>query len=347
MPNRDATLHDIRNYLAVISAALDILEADETLPADTKRVLATARQAGRALAALASGPAYRVQTETKSKRRKDFLDLADLLFEMGEMCAIAHPKIRVDYFIKDPVPVMGNPDELRRMLLNVLINSVQAMPDGGVISISSRKNSECFLVEIGDTGKGMDPKTMKRIFEDGFSNKGSSGIGLSIVRDIAASHGWEMDVSSQPGRGTEFRFRIPVQSSRKRILMIDDEPNFLELVGIALEEDGYRVFTSPTGEFALEMLPKIVPIDCIVSDNKMPGIGGLETIKRIHEKFPTIPALMLVGDTSDPGIAQAREQGIVSSIIPKPCTLHHLKDTIRRLTGTGEEVNKKRNPIAA
>lgn len=112
--------------------------------------------------------------------------------------------------------VLGDGDRLRQALLNLLINAVQAMPDGGVLSVRTRVVVDLAEVAVSDTGAGMDRATRGRAFEPFFTTRvKGTGLGLAVVREIAEAHGAGVSLSSRPGRGTTVRLRLPLAGAER------------------------------------------------------------------------------------------------------------------------------------
>ena len=121
-----------------------------------------------------------------------------------------HP-IEIDLALSPLPRVMVNPSDIREVLVNLIFNAVEAMPQGGKITISSAKEADRVIVQVQDTGIGMDEETKGRIFDPFFTTKGhGSGLGLSLSYTICQSHGGTLEVESEPGKGSTFTLSLPV-----------------------------------------------------------------------------------------------------------------------------------------
>jgi signal transduction histidine kinase len=110
--------------------------------------------------------------------------------------------------------VLGDAERLRQALLNLVLNAVQAMPDGGVLTVDTRRLGDVVQVAVRDTGAGMDRVTLRRAFEPFFSTRPrGTGLGLAVVREVAEGHGARIRVTSRPGRGTTVRLTFPLAAS--------------------------------------------------------------------------------------------------------------------------------------
>jgi signal transduction histidine kinase len=197
-------------------------------------------------------------------------------------------KIKLNLLLNPDVAcINASPDQIEQVILNLAINSRDAMPEGGSLTISTEnvefKESEIklkpwvkpgkyVLIKVSDTGKGIPEEIIDRIFEPFFSTKEKgSGLGLSIVYGIVRQSGGHINVESKLGEGTTFRIFIPASEEKTdylikpesrekmfkkrgaRILVIEDDPNVLEFIKDVLESSGYEVVTASTGEEGIEI----------------------------------------------------------------------------------------------
>jgi signal transduction histidine kinase len=167
-------------------------------------------------------------------------------------------------------------------------------------------------VEISDTGAGIEPEALPRIFEPFFTTKKAPhrGLGLALVYGIISNHGGGVAISSQPGKGTSARVYLPAEKSRihvssgsdnnlrgtATILVVDDESLLLTMAETILADFGYKVLTASNGQKALHILgEKTHPVDLIITDLVMPGMGGRELIERIRQHGMTVPVMCTSG----------------------------------------------------
>jgi signal transduction histidine kinase len=132
--------------------------------------------------------------------------------------------------------IVGNPGELREVFTNLILNAIDAMPQGGSLSIRATRQNGSLLTEVADTGVGMSESVQNRIFQPFFTTKGEegNGMGLSIVRRIVEEHGGQIDVDSQPGRGSRFTVSLPLQATGKGAAPFADAPPVAQPIGGAL-----------------------------------------------------------------------------------------------------------------
>lgn len=218
-----------------------------------------------------------------------------------------------------PVPMIaGNNTELQELLTNLILNATDALTSDGTITIrlftcpshSPQQPEEQVVLEVSDTGGGMDPATQARCFEPFFSTKGShgTGLGLAVAYGIVQRHQGRIEVESQLGEGTTFRTYLPIpprleiaslippQSTPDRplrILVVEDEPLVREVIVDYLEFSGHRVKTAANGVEGLVQV-KTKAFDVVITDRAMPEMNGDQLAAAI-KAFTTIPVILLTG----------------------------------------------------
>ena len=228
-------------------------------------------------------------------------------------------------------PILGDYTQLHQVLLNLCVNARDAMPDGGLISISAKKVSNSLegkftylglqegdfvQITVSDTGTGMPKEVREKVFEPFFTTKEighGTGIGLSTVMSIVKSHKGAIVVNSEEGKGTTFDMYFPIEVEQSNnvevqvkqkiinktnigILVVDDEEAIREFSTLALEPLGYKVFTACDYSDAINQFTKNVEnISLLVVDMILPGPDGKEIIKTIRETNPKFPCLAVSG----------------------------------------------------
>lgn len=224
--------------------------------------------------------------------------------------------------------------ELDRVLINLVKNAVEALESReGVIQVSARLRQSDFheqpepgesqldfpptelMVEVHDTGCGMDAYTQAQIFEPSFTTKDDGhGVGLDSVREIVESHDGRIEVQSRPGQGTRVRVSLPrtiarddvtsngktgePRQHRERILLVDDNRSFRESGRLLLQSFGYEVITNRTAEQALETLGNgNDQFSVLLLDMQMPGLNGGESLQRLQSAAPDLPIIVVSGST--------------------------------------------------
>jgi len=252
--------------------------------------------------------------------------------------------------------------QIGQVLNNLVINADQAMPDGGslVVRAANRTLSEkdrgglrpgdylCITVE--DMGSGIAPENLSRIFDPYFTTKPKgSGLGLATSYAIIHKHGGDIQVESEPGKGSRFHVFLPalrdasvailrgewdkVEPGKGRVLLMDDEAVVRDVAKAMLEHIGYRVSLTADGFEAVETYRSEMEdgrkFDLVILDLTVPGgMGGKETIRHLLEIDPQVRAVVSSGYSSDPVLSRYREHGF-SGIITKPYRLQDLSDCLK------------------
>lgn len=225
--------------------------------------------------------------------------------------------------LDEELPVtLADAHQLRQVLLNVIINAHQAMAergDGGRLVLRSRCHDGEIRVEVQDNGPGIDAGNMGKIFDPFFTTKEigrGTGLGLSICYGIIREHGGRISAANVPGGGALFLISLPVRAPAapgprqelprspaaaappSRILVVDDEESIVDVLAEVLSMAGHRVDVARNGVEALEMMGG-VSFDLVISDLKMPGMGGQELFDRVRERYPEMAGRMIfsTGDT--------------------------------------------------
>jgi CheY-like chemotaxis protein len=230
--------------------------------------------------------------------------------------------------------VLGNASELRRVLSNLLINAIDAMPQGGLLLFESRQCGEDSCVSIRDSGPGIAPEIQQRVFEPFFTTKKSSGLGLTVSANIVRRHNGEVKLESEPGQGTCITLRFPVyrpdttgesaESLAARahsvrplsVLVIDDEPHVRTVLARVLERQGHSIRAVANGREGLAALQQ-QNYDLLICDLGMPEMPGSVVMQRAHAMAPQMPIILSTGwgDTITPDQLKLMS---ASALLPKP-----------------------------
>jgi CheY-like chemotaxis protein len=208
--------------------------------------------------------------------------------------------------------VNGRAAALTELITCLILNALDAMPEGGVLAIVTRDETDGNVaITVSDTGVGMPEPVQRRIFEPFFSTKGEggSGLGLSMAYSIVKSHGGEIRVASEPGRGSVFTLTFPpateapesaapapVPESRRpaRVLVIEDELQVRHTLAELLEQLGHTVAQAASGQEALA-LHATDRFDVILANIGMAGMNGWEVVERIRTTDRAVPILFTTG----------------------------------------------------
>jgi len=252
-----------------------------------------------------------------------------------------------------PVWVIADPDQLMQVLLNLLLNSEQAIRDirdSGDVWIECRADGRLARISLRDNGAGISREIRERVFEPFFTTRQpgqGAGLGLAISHGIIEQHQGTISAESTAGEGTTIRIELPLSPEKrsdtaptnslpaaspaaKHALVIDDEDGILEMVGDTLERFGCRV-TLLHGSSGVEAALKNTQFDAVICDLKMPGQNGLEVYRFLRRTYPELAShfLLMTGNLAD---AQEHGAEIASvPLLPKPFTLVRLREAVSQL----------------
>lgn len=294
------------------------------------------------------------------------LDLCDLVRDALRLMKASLPSsIAISTDLTGPVPVTADPTQLHQVIANLFTNAHQAMRDGGRIaveliqgtahdfSVPELATGTYARLRVSDTGSGMTDDVARRIFEPFFTTKPAgegTGLGLSVARGIVQENGGVLTFRTQPGRGTTFDVFLPVSARarhanessdptpsprttlrRVRVLCVDDEPVVVEIFRRSLEEYGHEVSVAIDGVQALELFRSNPDaFDCIVTDQTMPRLSGLELARAVRELRPELPVLIVTGFVHADLEAKAAALG-ACALLAKPVSRSELSDALARL----------------
>jgi len=359
--------HDVNNALSPIVAYSDLLlNAEPKLPEIAQKHLRTINKAGEDIAHIVARMRefYRRRSETQQLREVDLNQLVEEVIELTRPRWRDVPQregISIDMhreLAADPPLLLSEPSDLREALINLVFNAVDALPQGGIITLATRSVTGTvrpqLQVEVRDNGIGMDEKTRQHCLEPFFSTKaqrGGTGLGLAMVYGMMERHEGNIEIESLPGRGTCVRLSFPIrettahaasapalqnrQSRPLNILCIDDEPGVRELLNDCLAHFHHRVTLASTGKQGLELFRearlKRQPYEVVITDLGMPGVDGNQLTRTIKAESPNTPVIMMTGwgtmMKSDGETAPG-----VDALIGKPPRMQELNDLLLRLT---------------
>jgi PAS domain S-box-containing protein len=239
-----------------------------------------------------------------------------------------------------PVPVvMGRPAELNEVITNLVLNAIDAMPKGGTLRIRTRLGDHRHaMITVADTGMGMSDEVRKKVFDPFFTTKGEegTGLGLSVSHSIVERHGGDLKVDSRPGEGTTFTITLPIGMNptgeatqggepglerKGRILLVDNDPQVLSILGEMLKDAGHHVLPVPSGPEALRVF---VPsgFDLVITNVGMPEMSGWDVAEQIRTRDPNVPVIFITGwGLQEEDQARCRRLGITALLfkpVPPP-----------------------------
>jgi PAS domain S-box-containing protein len=281
------------------------------------------------------------------------LDLNALVTETMNLLAYTTLKrVRLEKNLEDDLPmILGDGGAISHALMNLCVNAVDAMGDGGTIIVRTFRLSDgSFCLSVRDTGPGMSAELRAKAMEPFFTTKPAgegTGLGLSMAFGTMKAHDGTLEILSEPGAGTEVRMVFPVSReappvaaphpqdqkrslppSALRILLVDDDELIRESVGPMLEMMGHLVSTAPGGEKALQLIASGLEIDLVILDMNMPGMNGAETLDNILVMRPGQLVLLATG-YSDQNLGALLDGRPMVTSIRKPFSMDELR---RKLT---------------
>jgi CheY-like chemotaxis protein/anti-sigma regulatory factor (Ser/Thr protein kinase) len=253
-------------------------------------------------------------------------------------------------------PIAGVESEIREALINLVFNAVDAMPEGGTLTLrtktSGEPGQEHVDVEVADSGIGMDEETRRRCLEPFFTTKGErgTGLGLAMVYGVAQRHNAEVDVDSARGKGTCVRMRFSVATeagsdtatvppnepipSRKRILIVDDDPLLIKSLRDALESDGHAVIAAHGGQEGITLFQSAQdrrePFAVVITDLGMPYVDGRKVASAVKTTCPSTPVILLTG-WGQRIVAEGDVPPHVNRVLSKPPKLRELRAALAEI----------------
>ena len=357
--------HDFNNILYSLTGytelALDDTEKGTRLHNNLQEVFSAAKCASDLVKQILT---FSRQTEAKKKPVK----VQSVVKEVIKLLKTSIPTtIEIRQNIDaDCKPVLADPTQIHQVVMNLATNAYHAMREkGGVLNINVAKEKisvddsasypdltpgTYIKLTVSDTGHGIGKAIIEKIFDPYFTTKPpgqGTGMGLSIIHGIVKSHGGDIKVYSEPGKGTEFYVYFPlietkpvepkivstgpVQKGSERILLVDDEEPIVRMVKQMLERLGYQVATRTSSVEALEAFrANSDKFDLVITDMTMPNMTGVELAPRLLEIRPDIPIILYTGFSEITDANKAKALGI-REFLMKPIVRDQIARTIRKV----------------
>jgi two-component system cell cycle sensor histidine kinase/response regulator CckA len=354
--------HDFNNLLAVINGYSDLLLERADLPESDRRSLEQIKQAGGSAASLTR------QLLMLSRQQVVEPVVLNINQTVGNLDKMLRRLIKENIqfsFVLDPQldRIKADPGQVEQIVLNLVVNARDAMPSGGTLRIQTKNveksNSQAgpggspsrfVLLEVTDTGTGMDQQTQAHIFEPFFTTKAvgkGTGLGLATVYGIVKQSGGHIEVQSAPGRGSSFQIYLPAEAqaaaalepgkdsaepafSGETILVVEDAAPLRDLVCQALSVSGCTVLSAPEAQEALRILSQQKGvIDLLITDVIMPGMNGPALAKQVRAMRPETKILYMTGYSGEFVRSDMLIPGV--SFIQKPFTPADLRRKIRKM----------------
>lgn len=359
--------HDFNNTLAGILGRAQLLQRTDDLDKikhGLDIIIKTAEDGAKTV--------KRIQDFARQRRDHNFelVSIDQILMDASEItrprwknCAEAsNIHITLELLIGSNAMVMGDDSELREVLVNMVFNAIDAMPEGGTLSLTTRTEGESVIIKVVDTGVGMYPEVRSRIFDPFFTTKGKAGLGLGLAVSfgIIRRHGGNIEVESKYGCGTEFRITLPVAKiavasvtqpsagvapvlpeipspllahpvaqQPTKLLVVDDEDFVRDLLREILEAENCDVCVAASGSEALSVFEEM-EFDGVFTDVGMPGMSGWELAREIRQTNRKIPIAVITGWGEAVGSHEQKAAG-VDWVVAKPFTADRIAELVQAI----------------
>jgi two-component system cell cycle sensor histidine kinase/response regulator CckA len=347
--------HDFNNLLAGIVGTAELLDVDGGLSHDAQTHVAEILRV--------TGVARDLVAGLMTFGRRQVVRPIDT--ELNECLASAAKLVRhvigeqIEFDVQlgtDPLPIRIDPTQFDQILINLAVNAIDAMPDGGTLEYSTkrlelttgpmaRESFACLTVR--DTGVGIPADVLPRIFDPFFTTKAArgSGLGLANVYAVVTQAGGHVEVESELGVGTSFHLYLPLSKTvqhapkravvgmpkgHERILLVEDDEVVRRSTAKLLGLLGYKVELAGNGVEALARVDAGLVVDLVLTDVRMPELGGAELAQQLYTRAPTLPILFMSGNLDVAELREQVEQGRVS-FLQKPASLRELAQATREI----------------
>ena len=321
--------HDFNNILTVIQGYLDLLEREKLVHEDGKRSLSAINTAVKR----GAGVVRQLMTFAREEQGTvSIVKVAKLLSEIKELLQVTLTEdMELVVSVPEDTPdLRGDEAQLHQALMNLLLNSRDAMPAGGTIVVTAKAvegstvkqkfpdaTADLYVcISVSDEGAGIPDGAVTRVFDPFFTTKDigkGSGLGLAVVYGVARGHEGFVDVKPNEDRGTIFHVYIPgfepspevvadeedgtsIERGSETVLVVEDEQMLLDLLKVLLEGDGYTVLTASDGVEAVKIYTEHKDdIAIVISDMGLPMLGGYEVFQKMKEINPNVKSILASG----------------------------------------------------
>jgi two-component system, chemotaxis family, CheB/CheR fusion protein len=358
--------HELRTPLTPVLTGLSLLEKDDGRSEQARKVLGVVRRNVELEAHLIDDLLDLTRVARgKMELNIEHVDLCTIIDRAAEICRsdmdARSINFGVDYGPR-PYLVVADAARLQQVFWNLLKNAIKFTPLGGCIGVCCRPDNDDVVVEVSDSGIGIEQADLDRIF-DAFAQAershtrqfGGLGLGLAISKALVEMHGGRIEVRSEGlNTGTTFRVWLPiaagatiegqpvlaevdaaVQRPPLRVLIVEDHGDSAEMLAAVLELEGHRVVKVADVASALDTIGR-EPFDVLLSDLGLPDRSGLDLIRELRSQGRAVPAIALSGYGQERDIQQSREAGFAEHLV-KPVDSDRLLKAMRRVTGSAQD----------
>lgn len=340
--------HSLNNLLTNILGRAQVLESkvtDEALRSEARAI--------QAAALIAADSLHRVQEYAAPREETEFIP-TDLNAVVNDAVQLTHYRWRDDAEangividvikdLSDVPPVLGKHGQLRDALVELILNAVEAMPAGGLISLRTERVGERVRLSVTDMGQGMDEMSLVRARTPFYTTRGGGhvGLGLATVQEVIQAHDSQLEITSTPGHGTTVMIALPIAEGELAqelalgeaptravsILVVDDDAAIREIAAKALAIHGHRTLTAESGPEALTLFREQGPFQVVLCDLGMPAMNGLQVAQTIKASRPETVFLLMTGWGAEIDERKVRSVG-VDNVIRKPFDIDQVLQTM-------------------
>jgi PAS domain S-box-containing protein len=352
--------HELNNPLAAIKAFASLMLMDPRDDEDREALETVQREADRAAKIVADLRLLARESQEAAPARRQPVDLAEVVRHVLKLrgYALETRNILVELHLPQPLPpVLGDRGELEQVVLNLVVNAEQALASAGPgleprLTLGARPYGDRMVLTVADNGPGIQPEHLDHIFDPFWTTKApgeGTGLGLSLVHTLVTEHGGVIGVESRPGHGATFTAELPIAPApvparslaaapgtagrALRILVVDDEEPVRRTLVRYLSRRGHRVDQAAEGAQALEMVdrPDGKSYDVILSDLRMPGMGGAELLERLRARGDGVDqrVVFITGDAASADSAQLLAR-LGVPVLNKPFELDRVAAVVER-----------------
>src|SRR6266404_3878800 len=358
--------HDINNAISPVSLYTEsLLEREPNLSERARGYLTTIQRAIEDVARTVA----RMREFYREREAQLTLERVDVNRAIRQVVELTRPRwsdlpqqrgamVELRTELSDNLPeIMGAEHEIRDALTNLIFNAVDAMPTGGTLTVRTRESpggdgGDRILIDVSDTGVGMDEDTRRRCLEPFFTTKGErgTGLGLAMVYGMIQRHSAELEIASATGKGTTVRLSFPAYTAsavsttqpsklsavcrRLRILLVDDDPMLIKSLQDTLQEDGHQITATHGGQAGIDAFATAQKrgdgFDIVVTDLGMPHVDGRKVASMIKMLSSTTPVILLTG-WGQRLMAANDIVPHVDKLLSKPPRLHELRAALLEL----------------
>ncbi len=342
--------HDFNNVLAAIMGRAQLLLTQIEEPGYRRQLQIVERAAMDGARTV-----RRIQEFTRMRRARPFepVDLNQVLDEVVEVTrsrwedeALARG---ITYDVRaEPTPlpsIAADPSEIREVLTNLVLNALDAMPDGGSVTLRTSADGEYVVCTVTDTGIGMTEEVRQRVFDPFFTTKAEkgTGLGLSVAYGIITRHDGEIEVQSQPWHGSTFTIRlpavrralaprsrgeVPAAARSARVLIVEDEESVRQVLAEMLMAQGHTVAAHADGRSGLARFHD-EPFDVVFTDLGLPGLSGWEVARLVKVRRPETPVVLVTGWSDQIEPEELHWRGI-DFVVAKPFEVEDIRAVLAR-----------------